>query len=208
MLREMITTFRSKTSNRLVTMCTVIARRPSTPADFRLACSSLIARSDSQRAKSEQRASGNIDRRSSSAACIPFRAQINRANPPRSRDQADLWRRTASTDTEATIGRPRHAFFLGRLLSGLMPFDDSNDTVGPAAGFLDFGFFGSRLPRFCPLAIVRSCPDDWGQRGCWLQGDSGARLRTRTVTDARFQQLTPTSGQCVPAPVRSNERQC
>jgi hypothetical protein len=36
-----------------------------------------------------------------------------------------------------------------------MPFGDRIDSVGPAAGFFDFGFFGSRLPRFCPLAIVR-----------------------------------------------------
>jgi hypothetical protein len=51
--------------------------------------------------------------------------------------------------------RGRHyAFFLGKLLWGEMPLGDRIDEVGPAAGFFDFGFFGSRLPRFCPLAIV------------------------------------------------------
>src|SRR5580658_2511909 len=38
-----------------------------------------------------------------------------------------------------------------------MPLDESSDTAGPEAGFLlAFGFFGSRLPRFIPLAIIPS----------------------------------------------------
>jgi hypothetical protein len=36
-----------------------------------------------------------------------------------------------------------------------MPLGDKIESVGPADGFFDFGFFGSRLPRFCPLAMVR-----------------------------------------------------
>jgi hypothetical protein len=38
-----------------------------------------------------------------------------------------------------------------------MPLGESIDTEVVAAGFLDFGFFGSRLPRFCPFATVASC---------------------------------------------------
>jgi hypothetical protein len=49
-----------------------------------------------------------------------------------------------------------HPFFLGRLLSGEMPFGDRIDTFDPAVGFLDFGFFGSRLPRFIPFATIPS----------------------------------------------------
>jgi len=50
-----------------------------------------------------------------------------------------------------------HPFFFGGVLGGEIPFGDKIDKVGPAAGFLAFGFLGSRLPRFCPLAILASC---------------------------------------------------
>lgn len=49
------------------------------------------------------------------------------------------------------------SFFFGRLVWGVIPLGDKIDRVGPADGFLDFGFFGSRLPRFIPLAIIPSC---------------------------------------------------
>jgi hypothetical protein len=53
--------------------------------------------------------------------------------------------------------RANQSFFLGNAACGDMPLDDNNETVGPAAGFFAFGFFGSRLPRFMPLAINVSC---------------------------------------------------
>jgi len=40
-----------------------------------------------------------------------------------------------------------------------MPLGDKTDRAGPAPGFFDFGFFGSRLPRFIPLAIYHSSGD-------------------------------------------------
>jgi hypothetical protein len=56
---------------------------------------------------------------------------------------------------QAAVAQP--SFFLGNAGCCDMPLDESNDTAGPEAGFLlAFGFFGSRLPRFIPLAIVPS----------------------------------------------------
>jgi len=59
------------------------------------------------------------------------------------------------------VAKPYYAFFLGRPFWGVMPLGDKIDSVGPEAGFFDFGFLGSRLPRFCPLAIIPSCARDW-----------------------------------------------
>src|SRR5437763_1601535 len=53
--------------------------------------------------------------------------------------------------------RGRYCPFFGNTGCGDMPFDDNSETAGPEAGFLAFGFFGSRLPRFIPLAIEASC---------------------------------------------------
>ena len=37
-----------------------------------------------------------------------------------------------------------------------MPLGERIDAAGEVEGFVAFGFFGSRLPRFCPLAIIVS----------------------------------------------------
>lgn len=53
--------------------------------------------------------------------------------------------------------RPGQPFFLGKAGCADMLFGDRIDTDGPDADFVAFGFFGSRLPRFCPLAIRSPC---------------------------------------------------
>jgi hypothetical protein len=74
-----------------------------------------------------------------------------RFSPPR--------RSTVSEGAASPTARKRpqpdgnQPFFFGNAACGDMPLDDSSETVGPAAGFFAFGFFGSRLPRFMPLAI-------------------------------------------------------
>jgi len=52
-------------------------------------------------------------------------------------------------------------FFFGNAGCADIPLGDSKEIAGPAEGFLDFGFFGSRLPRFIPLAIIPSGTIVW-----------------------------------------------
>jgi len=53
--------------------------------------------------------------------------------------------------------QPGQPFFLGKAGCADMLLGDRIDTDGPDADFVAFGFFGSRLPRFCPLAMQSPC---------------------------------------------------
>ena len=91
-----------------------------------------------------------------------------------------------------------------------MPLGDRIDNVGPPAGFLDFGFFGSRLPRFCPLAILSSGAVDWDQ--CC---HSKAQALLATLRACVFKEALPrtyidsgpeTSKRCLRPPVDPKEK--
>jgi hypothetical protein len=99
------------------------------------------------------------------------------------------------TRTDVILSR-HYAFFLGRLFGGVMPLGDKIDSVGPDDGFFDFGFLGSRLPRFCPLAIVRILCGWFGlvnsrARPCRSTRLTGA-VRGRAQPSGRFDQSTRT----------------